>query len=772
MPSAADVFAEPISSGTIARFPHLARFGGHVLLSGLKTQVVLAGVPPEPSTEEWQPAVVAFAEKRFGAWHVMTAMGRVDLSGRSASGPIYRPVGVNVGADRGKALAYATYVFAGATAEAPKQVVTFRLDGQAGRLSLLPEPFGQAAPAVPKGMKQMPVLWRLRFRSLGAQTLPARDDQVGPFHGIPYLTRYQGGEMVSVIGFRPFDADEVLGQLTLSPEPGLDGPAIEGWQVLIGRDASLGALAAAATIKMCMFAPPGGRPVTAKTLAAGCSADATFGPLTLSLAAADAGKDDVAQPVFVYNAAGNPVAYTALFAGESVRLSLPRGPGYRLADTRSGRALKDIPPFEIASDAGYKADLPVRGAGRVLIDPGADRAPALITVNRLDQPKGLSVAPGFAEPSRHVTQVSPNTFLVRDWPVEVPLLSGGYVIELARGGDGVFCNARVLVTANQTRQHLCPAATFKTAVAAEKDFVAADLGAPLVQAQGDLAELNKKVYGVTFLPQALSVEDGDTGLELRFVPGSPELAQRWATARGRAKGAVLQGFARFIRLQPEAAQGLLELGCPAPGVSLGEYERTAQRLAVDAVRLFGCASGPELNEHLALAGRLVKRRKTPLAITPVPAVAHAVSGGFFPRLLVAANELGDPPTLDAFLARVKTGSSIATAGAVVHMDDLVAKSQRGDFEVTVSVSSSPEVRPRFIFLYSEHGTLNKEPVPEGDDALRKVKISFTAPPDAQWIRAEVRGSSRRSSVSQLFDKNYGIALATTGFLPLKAGVSH
>ncbi len=764
-----NVLAEPISPATVARFPHLRPFQGHVLLSGPSVQVILAGIPPEPSTEDWQPGVVAFAERRFGTWRIMEAMGRVELSGRAASGPIYRPIGVNVGADRAKSLAFATYVFAGTSAEAQRQVVTFRLDGAGGRLSLLPEAFGPAAASVPKGAKLVPVLWRLRFRAVGALNLPARDDQIGGFRGVPYLMRYQGAEMLSVIGFRPFDVDEQLGQLTLSPELGLDGPLVEGWQLLIGRDAALGTLSAAGTIKACMYT----KDRAAAKLVAGCNADGAFGALALALPARDAGRKDVAQPVFVYDAAGNPVFYTAVFAGESVRAELPRAANYRLADTRSGRSLKDLAAFAVTGPEGFKAELAARGAGRILVDPGEDRSPAMVTINRLDQPKGLPIAPGLAEPSRHVTQLSANSFLVREWPVELPLLSGSYVVELARGGDGVFCNVRALIVENQVRQHLCPTTTFKTEIPADKDFIAADLTASVVQTGGELGETLKKVYGVTFLQLALTVEDEETGLELRFVPGSKALAERWAASRGKARGGVLLRFSKFIRVQPEAAAGVLELGCPAPGITLGEYERTANRLYVDAVRLFGCATGSEQNEHLAAAGRMVRRKKAPLAITSVAALAHAVSGAFFPRLFVPARELGPTPDLAGFLARVKAGDAVATAGAVVRVAELKGRGAlRGEFEATIEVSASPEVRARYIFLYTEQGQVKREPIPDGDQPVRTVKVTFKAPPDAQWIRVEARGSSRRSSVSQLFDRNYGIALATTGFMPLKVGVSH
>lgn len=762
------VLAEPISPATVARYPHLKAFQGHVLLSGATVQVVLAGVPPEPSTDDWQPGVVAFAERRGAQWHIMTGIGRIEVSGHAPSGPVYRAIGVNAGVDRLKNLAYASFVYATAAAKSPRQIVTFRLDGSSGRLSILPEPAAAAGP-LPKGLKPLVVLWQLRFRAVGALNLAARDDLVGPFHGIPYLIRYQGADILGVVGFRPFDLDDQLAQLTLTPELGLSGPLIEGWQLLIGRDAALNTLSAAGTIKACMY----DRGRTAAKLVPGCSADSLFGRLTLALPERDAGRQEIAQPVFVYDAAGNPILYTALFAGETVVAELPRAPNYRLADTRSGRALKDIASFAIASADGYKTELSARGAGRVVIDPGQDRSPAMITVNRLDQPKGLPVAPGLVEPSRHVTQLSANSFLVHDWPVEWPLLAGTYVVELARGSDGVFCNVRAQIVENQVRKLLCPAATFKTEISDDAGFIAGDLTAPLDQAEGTIGETLKKVYGVTFLPPSLTVEDPESGLQLRFVPGSPNLEGRWRASRGKSKGALLQAFAKFIRAQPEATNGVLELGCPAPGITLAEYERTAGRLNPDAVRLFGCATGLEQNEQLAVAGRLVRRKKSPLAITPVSPLAHAVSGIFFPRLFVAAADLGKTPDLGGFLTRVKAAEAVATAGAVVRLADIKPRAGvRGDYTASVELSSSPEVRPRYIVVYTEQGVVKREPIADAERSLRTLTINLTVPSDAQWLRVEVRGSSRRSSVSQLFDRNYGIALATTGFRPFKPSVSH
>ncbi len=776
------LFAEPISRATVARFPHLSPYEGHVLLSAPKLQAVLAGVPPEPVSEEWQPAVVALIERRGETWRSLGAAGRIEISAKTPGGGSYRSSGVNVGIDRAKNLALATYVFTGTSPDAPRQAVSFRLDAATGRLAILPDVFAAAS-------STRAALWRLRFRSVGAQNLIPPEVMLGTLHGVPYLFRYRAAEIVAVVGFRPFDAEEQLGQLTLTPESGGPGPAAEGWQILVGREAASQALAAAANVKACMY----------KKNTANCEADIPASAiLKLSLAAGDAGGQEVAQPVFVYDHTGRSIFYTALFAGDVLKAPLPKADGYRLADTRSGRVLRDIPQLSLAAGGERAIDLPARIAGGVRLDPGEDHAPAIVTINRLDQPKGLPVTTQAAALQPRAVRLSDNSFLVREWPVELPLLSGAYVVELARGGDGVFCNARVRVVEAETRGHQCPARTYDTAIPNAAAYLAADLAAVLPPRSPAVSKLYQQALGVQVLIPAegagtarafgppaesptteglaaLEIVDEGTGLTLRYFPSTPDLETRWLEQKKKAGGGALAAFAKLARSRDLEA-GILELGCPVTGVTLTEYEQIARRLQVDAVRLFGCAPGIEQSELLAAAGRMQRKRKQPLVVTSVSALAHAGTGLYFPRILFPTKAGLDGSNPQALASELRAGRSVLSAGAARRVVELRPKPpQRGDWELVVEVANSPEVRPRHLFIYTETGQIKKELIPDPTaegGALRTVTVNFSAPQDAQWFRVEARGSSRRSSTSQLFDKNYGVVLATTGFAPLKAGVAH
>ena len=714
---------------------------------------------------------------------MLSAVGRVEVSARAPSGSPYRAIGVNVGTDRAKGLAFATVVYGGPTAADPRTAVTFRLDGQTGRLSLLPEAFGPSGGSVQKSSPhQAPTLWSLRFRAQGAHDLFAPDVTVGRMRGVPYVIRYTGNDIIAAVGLRPFDTDEQLGQLLLTPELSGPAPAVEGWQILVGRDAALAAPLSSATALKCLYpASPSSKDLASKNGKV-CGVDAAFGTLKLGLSSKDGGKGAVPQPIFVYNSAGQAVFYTALLAGESVKVQLPSGGPYRLADTRSGRALKDIAALSVVAHEDLDVLLPPRPAGKIRLDPGVDRSSALVTVNRLDQPKGLVVTPPDPTLDALGTRLSPNTLLVKEWPFDLPLLTGSYVVEIARGG-GVFCNVRVSLAAGESRAHFCPPTTFTTAIPALDADVAGQPHYLAVEFSGAGDEQLSRALGVDLTLPSIEVTDAETGSSARFVADDAlvsRVKERWAIVGSKPKGGALTAFAKMLREplgggEAPAKNGVFELGCPAPALTLAEYEKTAKRLQVDALRLFGCATGAEQNEHLALAARVQKQRPTPIALTSVPAVAFAEHGLFFPRLFLQTGS-STPPDSAAAIHGLKERRYALGAGVLMAVQNVKAVAGEAvNYEVDVETASSSEVSARWLFVFSENGQRHRqalEPPPNegsGPDDRAEVVVThmkFKLPAGDRFIRVEVRGSSRRSSVSQLFDRNYGTVLATTSFLTL------
>jgi hypothetical protein len=761
-------YAEPISPATLRMFPHLAELQGHVLLGGRTTQVVLSGVPANGSADPWQSAMVAAYVRQGGAWRPLGALGAVDLRSGS-NGLLYVPVGINLGldAERGVALASVVYAARGSAPGASGKLVSFRLDAVGNILAVqLDETSGA---------------WSLRFRSRAASDIAGPEVEVAGQRGSRYLLRYRQAEVAALVLYRPSSVTESTAGTVLEPLREAGGgtrPSREGFELLLGRNAAARLHARVAALEACLQpARAGGKAAAASCETAPAAAVAT---LTLTLPAGDGGGGDVPQPVHLFDQAGREVSYTALYAGESMALQLPVNQPLYLADTRLGRALGDGTPVLLAPGDAPVVALPQRAAGRLTVAlEASDAAPAIVTLHRLDAPGGDAYDLGGKIPAGAL-RLGPTTYWVTRPRVELAVVAGSYQVEARSGDAGGACSARVAVPRDGSAIASC--------ALSRGPALEGDAGIDVDLASGDwpiASQAMRRALGLDWVARrageatsqgaipALAVADPGTGLTLQYLPAPASLAAAWARESRAARGGdVLARFAAFARGSGATGgerSGLLELGCPSPGVDLAEYETLARRLDVDAVRLFGCREGLASTELMALYARLHVRRQGRLLLTSVSALDLAAVGPYYPRLVL---DRGTPPaaTAEGLLAGLRTRNYTLSSGALVRIGRLsaaAAKAGRRRLTVEVDMAVDPDIRVRELLIHTEAGQVHREPL--GESAAQNTpprRLDLEIPEGSRWIRAELRGASRRFAASQLFDRSGGLLLSTTTFQAL------
>jgi hypothetical protein len=379
-----------------------------------------------------------------------------------------------------------------------------------------------------------------------------------------------------------------------------------------------------------------------------------------------------------------------------------------------------------------------------------------------------------------VLRLGPAAFWVTLPRLELPVLAGSYQVEGRSGEAGGACSARVAVPRDGSGAARC--------VPSRGSAPKGDAGIDVDLASGGwpiASQAMRRALGLDWVASrpgeaaspgavpGLTVADPATGLTLQLVPVPAPLAAAWAREGRAVRGVdVLSRFAAFVRDSGASGggrRGLLELGCPTPGVDLAEYETLAQRLDVDAVRLFGCREGLASSELMALYARLHVRRQGRLLLTSVSALDLAAVGPYYPRLVLDRGAVATA-TPEGLLAGLRTRSYTLSSGAVVRIGSLsAAEASAGRRRLTVEVDMAvdPDIRVRELLIHTEAGQAHRETL--GDGAAQNTgprRLELEIPEGSRWIRAELRGASRRFAASQLFDRSRALLLSTTTFQAL------
>lgn len=719
-----DAYAEPISPQTVQRFKHLKPYQGHLVLGGATLQVVLAGVPAKEPAAGWQPAVLAVFELRDGYFQRSAALAGLDLN--PLGDAVLFPIGVDLGTEKTAKLAFVTQVYAASEPKVGKQAMTWRFDAEQATLAMVMGEFGGAALKAPKGGHK----WKIRLKGDGAGTVIGKG----------YWQRFADADVVTFFPYRHLNAAATATSLELEPKPN-EGSTLDGFELLLGRDAAGRTLARAASLEDCLFGTQKPRKPLKEEAKLGwilaCQVSGMKATLRLVPSAAD--QSAALRPVYVFSGDGVPLLYTALDGSkDSTDLLLPvSGETYQLADTRHGRVVPGTTVIAPVDGQTKTVEVPALPSGLLRIAPGTSKAAAILTVRRFDRDGGSDAGIVAAGDGDSQLRLAKDRLLIRSWPADLELEAGGYQLTLSRGGDGTLCAFKTQIQANRRVVLACdkgkapgakdaPDQTYLDLAAAEgRDLPLASMR----QALGVdlLAEPVDETGGRAAPLRVLRFEDDATGTVISFVPATAALAGRWEKQR---KGLSHEDLTtRFVRLvRGEGGPGIVELGCPGPGTSGFDYELLVQRVQPDAVRLFGCAGEARDGEWLALYDRLAASRRQPYLLTPESGLRATQSQP--PRLLLrsAPKTLQQKP--ETLIRALLYGAYEIRAGGGVSLTKVTRTPKTG---MVADVAFEAESPAAMLALYGENGLIKEEKVA----ASGQVSIPLRGA-ETSWLRAELR----------------------------------
>ncbi len=787
--------AEPISPDTVKRFPHLASYGGHILLGGKDLQVVLAGVPSHSSSSLWHAAILgAYTYHANVGWRRLQALPPVDLHlGNTGESPGALAVDLSVTPQTGTATA--TFLSSDGAHSDSLRAATYILVPDQGRLTLLihsvaSKKASRLSPIPVDASKQVSSSsdTGLRIRPYyGAKThsfLVDSADGRSPF--LPAFWLYHADATISVIGLRPLrEEHEKGGSILLKYSTKTKDQALpfDGFEWFLGRQQTAFTYQHQTNLAQCLYGEkrsnswPQQDPVLAYIDA--CSTSENPTNLRLSLSDKDPGGKTTPFPVFVFDEQGRIRAYTAVFAGETVELSLPPGVPLRLASTFFGRMIEGSAeePKVLESGKVEKIDLLLRETGLIRVDGPDHGRPGVFALNRMDGGAAiLGAKDGFENGcvslekgryARPVTILETGVFLAPKWPVYCELLSGEYRIDIVSGGDTSVCQVRAYPQKNYPQNIQCPPhpSLDETPVMSRYTFFdlafpgdstrKIDLGiAPESRPTGKDISLQKtnglwsesaadrsdwigasylaepwgieRFFKSTFKYQdalasnslnlpVLRVVDESSGVALQYFPANGELIRIFQKFKLRRPDDSVGALLDTI--QTAESDGFLELGCPSMTQSLFDYELLVRRVRPDGLRLFGCPSDIGEKSLVAFWAKLSLEAEKPYVLTSGSPMDVIPRGGY-PRLVAKNSE---EKTMDeSLLAALTTQRTLATRGPILTIS---AKSSDLPAPLETGETSKGVKRPKATtrpFSYVAQVEVDRAPEP----SLGNVKVAI------------------------------------------------
>ena len=801
-PAIEEAIAEPISPDTLKRHGHLASYVGHVLLGGHDLQVVLAGVPSRPSKTAWQPAILAaFERNRDGPWRQVTALNTLEFRLFHAGTPL-TVLGLDIATTSPTNAASITIVYGDETQSDITKNVTYRLDENLGRLSVIIADAQiktvKRAPKNPdlthKNADRSPNEWGLRISNPDAGWFLSGLDPVGSSAMMKSFWRYDADSVVTLTGYVPLSTETKPRHLELKPmtadKVSDSAPPIQGYEITFGKIHTASTLSRAAKLFECLYGAKKSTtwPSIEKFIPylQECGSTPEESTLQLSLSAEDPGGDRSAYPVFVFDDKGKPLAYTALFAGETLSLSIPAKMHLRLSDTLYGRMLSEtmLQTLEMSPGITKRVELLPRRAGLIRINGPEQGGTALLSLKRIDSEASILGLRGGQEEGcfkrdQEERLMKPwgfqeGFFLATSWPVYCELLGSTYALSLQTIDGSSRCDKRVHPQPTSPQAVSCSLKSSVRYASKKQKFAPVDLAfpdaraAPLISGlgmrlvaapiDGNAKDLRKVLGMKSEITKNLSYEsiptlritDENSDIAVQFLPATPDLLTVFQRFKQRRPDDSIGALLDAVRATE--ADGFLELGCPNPSHDIFDYELLVRRTEPDGLRLFGCPWPEPESDLVSLWARLGLQQKKPFLLMPNSS-AFVLQKGGPPRLMIPND--GDD-LKSALVQSLASQSSLVTRGPILELSVAKANGRTTtagrakknpmkveEYVATFVVDQTPleDGTSWNISLYTDKGLIKTINYPALDQPPGKASVGFTSPGEIRWVRAELTKAS-------------------------------
>ncbi len=758
--------AEPISPEIAARFPHLEPQIGQILLGNAQVQVVISGIPPVPSGNPWQPAILEMFHKRGDRWEKFGGLGPMDLK-LSNGRENFTAIGLdtNITSHRASVI----FFLAGKDSQGAKAKLVYHLAAHEPAMQMIFEDFISS-----KNQNNRPWDWRLRFRPNAGQVhlIPDRFNKEKWRRAVTHVL---GDEVISIVSFGPLESDAREGEVVIGAPRGQAYKA--GVEFFIGEESAGRVPFKIVTTESCYQQLLKKGEVSHSSLI-DCRLKARPGFLKLALFPEENPIASFPRLIFFRDQDNRMVGAVPGVAGRDYQVFMSQQDVYRIIEVNEQGEQRRAEFTLNENQVGKLTLAPRKPANlRVELFSPTERlnAPAVMEIVNANEPRAIPVGK-YAPSDATIEPLSPYFLLVKKWPVSVLLPAAKYQVSVYRGNMGKICQKEVLLPAVTRQQVDCRVdatrekSRLKSAALADYSTVLPE------QSPGVLAE----VLGVRMLasdpfhasePTAkvgslpiLEIKDPMLGGTIRLLGATPAVVNAWRQHQEKAKGPIAKQAMAFAREQSI----LTELTCPGTGMNVEDYGRLADQLQPDILQVFGCGSvGHQERLLRQINTNLSKKTKAPLL------GAASFQQSYFRNFQFAAwafptDKLpltGKILTADDVLPLIKKGDYSLSAGGYVAFLPTEkpenGKPVKGPIQISVKAEALPGSAPTRVVLWGENDVVQEMKWDETAGREQTLRFTLKTRPRRKWLRVELRGRDEA-----LAKQGSEIVLATSNFLSL------
>lgn len=760
--------AEPISPETVAQYPHLEPQIGQILLGNSQVQVVLSGIPPVPSTDPWQPAVLQTFQKRDGRWEKFGGLGPMDL--RLSNGrDHFTAIGLDTTITSHRASV--TFVLAGKDSQGTKAKLVYHLAAHEPAMQMLFEDFLSS-----KNPSNRSWDWRLRFRPNAGQIhlIPERRGKPQWHRGVTHVL---GDEVISMVGFGPLESGDPHEDEVIFAPP--RGQAYKpGVEFFIGGDSAGRVPFKVVTTEACYQQLLKKGEVSHGPLI-DCRLKARPGFLKLALFPEDSPIASYPRLIFFRDQDNRMVGVIPGVAGKDYQVFMSQQDIYRVIEINEQGEQRRA-EFTLNENQVGKLTLAPRKPSQLRIELSSPTArlnvPAVMEIVNANEPRAIPVGK-YAPQDATLESLSSYTLLVKKWPVSLLLPAAKYQVSVYRGSMGTICKKNISLAAvtrqqidcrvdtQQEKEQLKNAITadFATQIAGQSPGMLADvLGVRMLSTDPFRAPDTQTHLG--FLP-ILNVHDAMLGAHIRLFGMTPALVNAWRQYQEKAKGPLAKQVMAFAREQSPPL--LTELSCPGTGINREDYVRLADQLKPDVVQVFGCGSNTHQERLLQQIGANLKKDRPPLLGAASFQQSYFRNFHFatwaFPTEKLSLTS--KPLAPDEILRLIQKGEYSLSAGGYVAFLPLektpAKKPSKGPIQLQAKAEVLPGTTPTRVILWGENEILQEIKWDPAGGREQTVRFQLKTRPRRKWLRVELRGQDEA-----LAKQGSEIVLATSNFMPI------
>lgn len=635
-----------------------------------------------------------------------------------------------------------------------------------------------------------PVKYQLRLHPNRGNTLLTKslERKRGKKHSA--LIQYSGSEGFGVIGLEDFQVKRKDGYITLKPHNLFNEKSLSGFDFYFGYDAIARIPAEIASINSCYRdlkkkKMKWDEPSQVFNYFDTCRKTFNRTPLVIKAAMENEATSSFPRDLLICNEKGEFISNLLLHPNKSKTLWLGKALGYRIFERLSPNNEPEKISIRHFTTESAQITLSPREQGTIKIDTKdhkeAGQFVTKVIITDQKDPRGVSVAKSLSTYNKKLFHLSPNSFLIEKWPLELRLPRSSYNISIARGVYGPSQTFQINLESKPSHEikFSIPTQKDKTARNFNYTFGSINNSNPLVKFASNneglrrILETDVNAVYITSLNQyqeakerglipILKVIDTNKSISLNLFPVTHDFIEKWESKREGLTSFIHESFVSFAH--QEAPESLLEIGCPGVKLAIEEYQTYLTKYKPDAAQIFGCRNQFFQNDLLRTLGSIHTDRDKNILITTSFSEEGLSHLNSFPKLIFPKK------SEEPISSVIKSGNySIASSDAKIILEKIVKNSKSSlpsnrNQMVTINLKSKGQDRPTNLIIYNEKNIIENISLSRSKKD-RSITFPLSLDKKTKWIRIELRGQKRLYPFDK--EKIDEYVLATTNFVKIQ-----